>query len=302
MLFNIKNKGSEEIYRATGAFTAATPYSSIENDVIDATDELKSQIGGVVTLAEQDYEGHPEGTDLSRAVQRVVASRALCFFAKNTGLSHGDTGRKLKVDDNEKIPFEWMIDRDDRELREKYFRALNHLYGFIRSSISKEEDSPLAAAWKESCASSSVDGLIVDSAASFESVYPIDGSNYVYYRMAPLMQEAQKRLCTMLETEAAMLAGNQAAIKYIILIALATALSRWSLSVFPLEISRQFAPSFQGNKEQRPATLQEVESTRNAFLREARAAYSEVARAFHPGTGNQDLLPHNHPDNKFFTV
>ena len=302
MLFNIKNKGSEEIYRATGAFTAATPYTSIENDIIDATDELRSQIGDVVTLAEQDYENHPEGTNLSRAVQRVVASRALCFFAKNTGLSHGDTGRKLKVDDNEKIPFEWMIDRDDRELREKYFRALNHLYGFIRSSISGKEDSPLAAAWKESPAFVSVNGLVVDSVASFESIYPIDGSNYVYYLIAPLMQEAQSKLCKMLGVNENKLMGNQIAVKYIVLTALASTLSRWSLNVFPVEISRQFAPSYQGNKEQRPATRQEMESSRNSFLREARSAYSELAQQLRPSSEASDIIPHNNPENKFFTA
>ena len=182
MLFNRDNNGSEELYRVTGTFKASTDYTSIANDIEDATEDLRSLVGPIVARAEETYENR-ESSEVLTLVQRAVAARALCYFAKNTGLSHGETGRKLKVDENEKIPFEWMVDRDDRKLNERYYRAIDRLFRYLYSSDEIDvNDLP--------------DGemrrlLFIKNINDFEAVYPISGSYYTLNALIPLMYEAQ---------------------------------------------------------------------------------------------------------------
>ena len=81
------------------------------------------------------------------AVQRAVAFLAISRYARLTGLSHGDTGRKIKTDDNEKIPFEWMIDRDP----ETEHRHTSHLFAvYPGSTITPLKTPDLAQAARQS--------------------------------------------------------------------------------------------------------------------------------------------------------
>lgn len=300
MLFNKDNNGSMELYRLTGTFKASTDFAAIANDIDDATDELRSMVGPVVEYAEEAYEQGAECAVLP-LVQRVVASRALCYFAMNTGLSHGETGRKMKVDENEKIPFEWMVDRDDRELKERYYRALDRLFRYLDSDEGKSLINNLG----ELPYSGTRDKLIVKDIASFEQIYPISGSYYTFHSLVPLMIEAQDHLAAMLGIEVGPnLSDTAPVMKYIVLSALATALGRWSLSIFPHEISRQFAPSYQGNKETQPATMAEIDRTRRNFESEARDAYiaASVAIKNENPEAECSVIPENHPSNKFFTA
>ncbi len=295
-LFNRDNNGSTELFQMTGTFQASTRYEAIANDIDDATEELRSIIGEVVASAEQDYAESKDSTTL-HLVQRVVAAGALCFFAKKTGLSHGGTGRKMKVDENEKIPFEWMIDRDDQELKERHYRALDRLLSHLESEGSEE--------WKKSPAFTTRTQLQVKTLAQFETVYPISGSSYTFYCLTPLMLEAQNTLLKKLAlAKASDLPDIPDTTKCIVLSALATALERWSLNIFPLEISRRFAPSYQGNKETASATATEIAHTRRVFLREAADAAVSIYRTVHKNNPTPDtpVMPKNDKQNKFFTA
>lgn len=299
MLFNKDKNGSMELYRMTGTFKASTDFAAIANDIDDAVYELKSMVGKVVDYAEEAYENDVE-CDVLPLVQRAVATKALYHFAQNTGLSHGETGRKMKVDENEKVPFEWMVDRDDRELKERYYRALDRLFRYLDSDDGKSLTKSLG----DIPGSSFRAELIVKDIAAFERVYPISGSYYTFHSLIPLMFEAQGRLADMLEIKRSDVPSNGSTIKYIVLSALAIALGRWSLSIFPLEISRQFAPSYQGNRQTQPATLAELDRTKHNFEAEAREAYiaaSVAIKGDNPEAG-RDIMPENDPSNKFFTA
>lgn len=283
-----------ELYQITGTFKASTDFTVIANDIEDATAELCTTIGPVVEQVQKNYTDGEEN-DTLKLVQRVIASRALCYFAKNTGLSHDSTGRKLKVDENEKIPFEWMIDRDDRELKERYYRALDRLYLHLEKEDSEE--------WKKCSISKQRAELFVKDFNVFESVYPLNGSRYTFYKLIPLMLEAQKRLAIILKSNDS-LPDNPGTSKYIILKALVIALERWNLNIFPLEISRGFSPSYQGNKETQPATLAEIDRTKAALSSQAEEALKALLIEINkdnPTTG-ASLLPKNDRTNKFFTT
>ena len=111
------------------------------------------------------YEAGDDKTGLVAAVQLPVAILAVSRYSKNNLVSHEDSGSKVKTDENEKIPFEWMVDRDERAQRERYYRAMDALYAFLEGSGMKE--------WAESEEKKRLSTSVVRTIHDFERIYPV---------------------------------------------------------------------------------------------------------------------------------
>lgn len=309
MLFNKDLNGSLELYEISGTFQAGSDYHGIEAEIESATAEVAAIVGeSVISAAEEAYAAViPTDAQkaLADAVRKPVAYLAISMHARLNALSHGETGRKLKVDDNEKIPFEWMIDRDDREMRERYYRALDALFRFLESSDIE--------AWKSSANRLRLQGSVVKSIAELENVYPVEHSYYMFYRLLPLMLEFQEgRLRKLIGDERidALVSSAEAARPWqnpsrrcIILNAIVTAVRRWSIDTFPLAVVRRFAPTYQGNRSSSAATMQEIDWYVRNLMEQAKEAENELLEAIsgNPYDG-MPLIPDNDPRKKYFTV
>lgn len=314
MIFNKQMNGSDELYALSGTFQAATDFNAIAAEIESATQEVAAIVGQpVIAEAERIYgEWNPteEEDKILVAVQRAVAFLAISRYARLTGLSHGDTGRKIKTDDNEKIPFEWMIDRDDREMRERYFRALDTLFSLLESSA---EGKGWSEAWKSSDIRTLVSSMIVKKLSDVERVYSLEHSRYMFYMLAPLILEVQQtklrnivggeRLQKLVDGDESVQNIRNQAIRYTVLRAMVTAVQRWSVEVFPLAVARRFHPSYQGNKDSRLASTAEMEWFINKLELQIKDAALELQAAIagNPYEG-MDLVPENSPRNKYFTV
>lgn len=289
MLFNKNNNGSEEIYDLTGTFHASTDFKSIQEDVTAAEMEVGDLVGeAVMDAAQKDYDENKD-SELLQAVRRPIAVLAVAYFARKTGLSVGETGRKLKVDENEKVPFEWMIDRDNLEMKERYYRAIDLLFRFLEKHASDLQAKPRHEL------------TTVRTIQDFEDVYPIHGSRYTLHKMYPLLQEAEAMLLSKISQDLTSDQMKRAARRYVVLQALIIALKRWSLSVFPLEIARQFSPSHEGNRETQPATASEIQWQIVQFSEQANSALEEL-RHLQGDVYEGKAFPDNKRRNKFFTV
>lgn len=303
MLFNKDNNGSQELYELTGSFYASTSFRSIASEVDHATKEVERLVGPeIIKKAEEEYmSGNMEDTAFLNAVRMPIAVLAVANFTRQNIVSHEDTGSKIKVDDNEKVPFEWMIDRDNREQRERYYRSLDALYAFL---IAGDYE------WKGKAAAGK---CIVPGLAEFESVYPLNGSYYAFYMFQPLLMDIQRRkLQTFIsekDIEAAIAEPGSALAaamrEFVVLGALIKGVKRWSVAMFPLEVARSFSPSYQGNNETSAATIKEIEWFIGKMEEQMAEAEKEVLKLA-PGATNPyegfPLLPKNDPRNKYFTV
>lgn len=312
MLFNKNGEGSEELFEISGTFQASTAYSCIESEVDNATELVASIVGrSVVEKAEALYESRSrsasEDTFLA-AVRKPVAFMAIAMYSRLSGLSHGDTGRKLKVDDNEKIPFEWMVDRDDMEMRERFYRAMDALFSYLGRNELPED---VATAWHSSPAYEMSQKSVVRSLTVFESVYPVDSSQYMFYKMLPVIIETQKKLLDIIGSEKVQQLLNDdpcpafraQAIRYTVLESLVTAVERWSVAVFPLAVARRFSPTYQGNRASSAATTHEMDWYINKLKIQIKDVALELRTIVsgNPYEG-MELLPHNCPKKKYFTV
>lgn len=307
MLFDKVQNGSEELNALTGQWFASTPFYLIRTEIDFAAQELGSIVGSeVVEAAEKAYLGGID-PDFVDAVRLPVAFRAIARYAQLSGVSHEGTGRKVKMDDNEKMPFEWMIDRDDRAMLDRYYRALDALYRYLE----KNE----VASWMSSPIRALTGRCIVRNLNEFERFYPVDGSSYAFHLFVPLIVEAQenavepfvgeevwKRIYPEVaeSDETAMRLRSRAALLSV-LTALVTAARRWSLDILPLSVARRFSPSYQGNRESRAAETKEIDwfiDKTNAQIAQVKDDLKKLA-----GTaGEACLLPENDPTNKFATV
>ena len=309
MLFNKDGNGSLELQQITGIFYASNDYSVIASEIEDATRTVAGLVGeAVLEKAEEGYYGDElEMNGLVLAVRQAVAVLAVSRHSRNNLVSHGDHGARLPADENEKIPFEWMIDRDERNQRERWFRAMDALYGLL-----EKLQEP---AWMDSPIRQAFNASIVRSLQDFERVYPVDGSYYVYYMLQNLVIESQPPIRRMVGD------GNWEAMtgsdpdqkhrdllplcqRYAILSALIKAVRRWNLEVFPLTIARRFSPSYQGGKSTRAATREEMEAYVAGLtgqLDDIRDEIAEVLAGENPFT-EFDPIPTGDRRKKFFSA
>ncbi|MBQ5979407.1 MAG: hypothetical protein IJL58_05255 [Bacteroidales bacterium] len=301
-LFNKNDDGAKEIELLTGQLYASTPYPLVEPEIRFATAEITKLVGPeVMELAEESYESG-ENAPLVNAVRVPIASLAIMRYSALTTISHEHTGRKVKMDESERSPYEWQIDRDDRAMKERYYRALDAMYSFL------EENE--VSAWTGSSKRALLAESIVKDITQFEAVYPIDGSYYVYYMLQPLVIERQKSLIAPFAGENwnAIVSGTASddilrlARRAAILSAVATAGTRWTLEVFPIEIARRFSPTYQGNKANKSATIEEIDWYLGNLKKEITDAMNDLAEELAGKKTAPKLIPQNDRMNKFFTT
>lgn len=302
MLFNRENKGSEELNRLVGTFYASNNFATIEGELVAAENELSHLVGPeVIRLARDKYSAY-EDDDLVDAVRLPVALLAISRWSAQMDVSHEDSGRKKKLDDNEKMPFEWMIDRDDRAMRERYYRALDALYEHLEANNIEQ--------WRKSPVRMLQEECIVRSLDDFEIVFPIEHSHYVFYLMASLMVETQRlevrklfgdrwQLVTSADPDKDLLSIARG---LVVLSSVVKAVKRWSISVFPLEIARRFSPSYQGNRQTKAAETKEIDWYVDSLEKQIRGLKQEAHSLLGSASSDVRLLPENSRDRKFFTV
>lgn len=176
LLFNKKRNGAEELKKILGFIDAKFTYQNIESDLILATHELISLIGKEV-YAEVEQTYHSDTPDLVFLfmVRYPIAVKAYLTYTKINDLSHRNDGRAIRLDEHEKIPFEWMIDRNDAALERKYYKSLDSLLEYLDHTN---------AIWKTSENYIKAHKTIIRSTSDFADVFPLD-SRFLLLKMEP---------------------------------------------------------------------------------------------------------------------
>lgn len=294
MLFDRENKGSSELEKLTGMWYASTPFSVIKPEIMFATREVGRLVGEkVIKRAEAEY--NSGGSELADAVRMPVACLAIQRHSALSLVSHEANGRKMKVDEHEKVPFEWMIDRDDRAMRERYYRALDAMYQYlIENDISEFSNSAALRDYHNS---------IFENIDDFEKYYPLESSYYVFFMMQGIIQLEMSRARYYFGGN---LTSNEPGIveqikTYIALKSIATAAHRWSIDIFPLEIARRFSPTYQGNNAKEKATIEEIAAAIENLKSQADTIRDEVIKSMRSVQESLNM-PENDKRNKYFTT
>lgn len=197
MIFNKSDNGAEELKKLLGFLYASNNFDNIATDVMLAQEDLAADISqAVMDKAETHYQSEHFGTGgeyllldkLVEHIQLPVAYYAYANFAAHTDVSHGDDGRKVVIDsDNQKMAWEWMIDRDDEAVINKAHKTTDRLIAFL------EKNAEAITEWKNSDARKIANGLMIQNAKIFNEIFPIDNSRRFFIKILPFIREAERR-------------------------------------------------------------------------------------------------------------
>lgn len=273
MLFNKNNEGAKELKGLLGFLFASNTFANIETDIVLSEEDMIELIGQAVYDKAQAhyYSGNWGSTEtqykllneLVKRIQLPVAYYAYYSYSAHTDVSHSDNGRKVVIDgENEKMAWEWMINRDDDATLNKAHKTTDRLIGWLDAN----QDN--IAEWKESEAQKASRRLFINTVKQFEKIFPIDHSRRFFIKITPFISEAErKHLLPVLGRErfddmkAAIESGDftdkedmlmliQVPLAYY---ALSMAVKRLSIRILPNGIFQDYISQFQTAKAKQPA-------------------------------------------------
>lgn len=308
-------KDSEELRKLTSSWYASNDFERIEQDIELETEELAKIVGDAIieqaeSIAEKESPAEEELRLLKR-IQLPIALMSTFRYYQSNIVSHDQSTRKIKIDDkNEKLPWEWMLDRDDAAHLTKAQRAVDRLISYLdRSNNSIWNDSDQKKAAKK---------LFVNNTEIFGEYYPIDNSARFYYLALPLLKEVQtdkirkalgpdyKPLLGALQTSTGLSELQQELLDLArraqVLATIALAVRRLNTKVIPDGIVKAMKSERQTTNANRPADLAEISYFSKRMEMDAFEAIDEIKRKRYensPEYLEYKLLPNNDPKDKF---
>ena len=214
LLFNTDTEetSKDELKELLGYIDADFSFKNLLPDIITSTNEVKKIISKEVydyiqasyedNLAEGVYTNDFSDSDsnLVRSTRYPIAIKAYSLYAPTNDLSHTGDGRRAKATESEKLPWQWMIDNDNKEQEKRYYRALDDLIDLLDDSkpdgYAEMTDEAKAATvyykWTNSTAYKQLKALFLNSVDEFNKVYSIE-SRLLLLKIAPGIEECERR-------------------------------------------------------------------------------------------------------------
>ncbi len=124
---------------------------------------------------------------LVQHIQLPVAYYASHAYAAHTDVSHSGSGRKVVIDsENEKMPWEWMLRKDDEAILNKAHKTTDRLIAFLEKNEASIEE------WKDSDSKKAARRLFIPNTKIFDSIFPIDNSRRFFVKIIPFIEERQR--------------------------------------------------------------------------------------------------------------
>ena len=337
IIFNNNNNGSDELKELIPFVDADLNFNNIKPDIITATNEVYNLIGKeVYAKAETVYALSDPLTDIQEEFLRVIrypiAINAYRLYAPTNDLSHTNNGRKMRSDDSQKMPFEWMLDRDNAAQEKRYFRALDDLIQFLDklpkdapNAIPETFENQLVTAWITSDAYQNSHRLFVRTVAEFEVSFPIQ-SRLILIKLAPGLDMCETEeiisrigktkfdeLKTKLKENTSITEDSDIQLLKLIkracvFYAMSWAMPRFSVNLYPEGVLQYYASDRASTQAKKPSLNIEPEQARLAFKTDYENALLQIEQFLTPTISPEvaidtpTSLEHHHHSNKFFTT
>lgn len=198
LLFNHTNQGQVEIKKTLGFLDGDFTYANLEPDIKLNTpylvDLVSQEVYDKVVAYYKDNSSVTGDEEKARHqsaleyMQLYILSMAYLDFAPNNDLTHSNAGRVVSKDQNDTIPWDWQIQKDNSALAKRAYKALDLLFILLDKSNWTE--------WTSSEAYKTANKLFVKNTNQFDAVFPINKSGQLYYRLVPFMDDFEKRSIT----------------------------------------------------------------------------------------------------------
>lgn len=349
MIFNKNDKGNEELRVLTGAYYKSNDFEKASVKVMLSSEELAAFIGqAIFDVADNHYnsdnylapdpepvaDGSTSGSagtgvpartyalldQLVQHIQLPIAFQATLWHYQGNDISHEDSGRKMKIDDDsEKMAWEWMYDRDDAAALRMYQKALDRLIKFLNAHA---EDFP---EWQDSPGRKKLLSLFINTWEHFDSLFAIDSSPAFFHRLAPIMGEIERKhikpiigvdkfkaLKEDIQSAEGIGEEDEELYEYICdpipLMTMSMAVKRFSLTVIPEGVVQQFISQFQTAKANQPVKLEHIKYVSKDLWADALDVLNELKKYWSALNADEstetidDMLPTMDDNDKFISL
>lgn len=190
------NEGNDELKELIGHIDKGVKFTNLKSDITSATRDLIKIIGqDVYDEAVEAYKKETPTADdkeLFNTVRYPIALIGYKNHANSLDVSHSNNGRKIRIDEHEKIPFQWMLDRDNENFERKYYKALDELIEYL------DENN---ATWLASDEYKKTQDYFVRTTADFDEYFPIQ-SRYLLIKLQPGLRQCETRKIIPIVTKA----------------------------------------------------------------------------------------------------
>ena len=188
--------GNTELKELLGFIDADLKLKNLIPDIITATNDVIDLVGIEVYNKAIEAYNNGEITEENKpfvyAIRYPIAVNAYRLHAPSNDLAHTNNGRKMRQDEGEKLPFQWMIDSDNAALEKRYYRALDDLIKFLdRSKVETELTTTLYAIWTNSEAFNATHKLFIRTVKEFDEVFPLN-SRLLLIKLAPGISDCEQ--------------------------------------------------------------------------------------------------------------
>lgn len=238
--------GTQELKKHLGFLDLKIAFENIKGKIITATNDVIKLIGAeTYNLAVVEYKkaaaDNTKNNDLIFHVRNSISIQAYRKYAPHNDLSHTTAGRLNRLEDNQKSPFQWMIDADNKALERSYYESLDDLINYLDANIES---------WKETDQYKKTHALFIKTAQDFDDIFPIGNSRLLFLKLAPGIRLAETNEIkprigkTLFDTLKATPETNEDLLKKIkdacAYYAMAWAMRRLSVQLFPEGILQGF--------------------------------------------------------------
>jgi hypothetical protein len=350
LLINKANDGAAELQSLTGSYYANNEFGRVKIDWQLAQEALTLIVGtGVMQRAINHYlsddftpfseipdYGSGSGaaaleTDdqLVYMLQIPIAYQATLQYYQSNLVGHDDAGRKVKIDnENEKMAWEWMIDRDDMAHISKINFTTDRLIRYLEDSMITE--------WLSSPQRTATRKLFVNTVELFNAAYPIDSSPRFFYLTTAFNTEVQTRTIRkalgdtlynrllvywnsfLVDEGSGSFGGGlveegdedeflesllQLVQGVIPLLVMVMAVKRLQIKVLPDSVVQNFQSMNQTKSASQPALSEIIKDWSKHMTEDAQYALDDIKRLLNandPEAIDYQLIPVNNPTNKYF--
>jgi hypothetical protein len=296
--------GNTELKELMGFIDADLKFKNILPDIITSTNDVIDLVGiEVYDKAVALYNNGviaEENNDFIYAIRYPIAVNAYRLYSPSNDLAHTNNGRKMRQDDNEKLPFEWMVDRDNSALEKRYYRSLDDLIKFLdRSKVENETPESLYSIWTGSDAFKITHNLFIRTVTDFDKYFPINSrllliklapgiANCEQYEIRPRVGEEKlaalksllkenKPIVEAIDVELVNLI-QKASVAY----ALAWSMPRLSVQLYPEGVLQHVTSDKATTRGAKPTLKLETQEARQAFTEDAKHAFVEIEKLLAP--------------------
>jgi hypothetical protein len=186
LIFDKNELGADEIKALLPFLDADIKFSDLKPYIKDATNEIIKIIGKPMYDVVQAFymspppepidEAYELNVDFLENVQSPIILDAYRHYAIDTDLAHTGSGRLNRVEENQRIAFEWQIEKSNKSLERKYYKAIDNLIEFMDGNIPEWKDSEFYAKSFSS---------FVRNASTFDLFFNIESSRLLLNNLTP---------------------------------------------------------------------------------------------------------------------